>query len=222
MSRQLAPGISFCDADGTRVFLDLRRDRYFCLGPAADAAFDALVTGEQINDENEQRLLRLHDAGLLAWDEGPAVRPCGKATIGNAPLDHDASADPAWWRVFAAVLAVQRAKRNLRARGLYGACAAIAALKERQRPWLKPGRPSELANIAATFAASGRIVTTLDQCLALSLALARRCLIRNIAVDLVIGVKTRPFQAHAWVVAGDALISDRSAMVLPFTPILII
>lgn len=222
MSRHLAPGISFCDADGTRIFLDLRRDRYFCLGPEANAAFDALVTGKQIDDEQEQRLVRLHEAGLLTWERGPMVRPCGKAEIGNAPLDHETPSEPAWLRVFAAVLAVQRAKRQLRRRGLYGACAAIATLKQRQAPWLAPGQFGELADIATTFAASGRIVATLDQCLALSLALTRRCLTRKIAVDLVIGVKTRPFQAHAWVIAGDTLISDRSDTVRPFTPILII
>jgi hypothetical protein len=37
---------------------------------------------------------------------------------------------------------------------------------------------------------------------------------------MVIGVKLRPFQAHAWVVCDGSLISDPLATITPFTPIL--
>ena len=61
----LAPGISFCDAGGRHVFLDLKTDRYFCLGPAAERAFGGLVAGTPLEPSDRDHLGTLERRGLL-------------------------------------------------------------------------------------------------------------------------------------------------------------
>ena len=43
MPYRLCDQVSFCWVAGQAVFLDIRRDRYFCLAPDAEAIFRALL-----------------------------------------------------------------------------------------------------------------------------------------------------------------------------------
>ncbi|WP_298674298.1 lasso peptide biosynthesis B2 protein [uncultured Sphingomonas sp.] len=218
----LAPGISFCDAGGRHLFLDLPNDRYFCLESVADRAFAALVSGAVLDSDTRARLDRLRQSGLLvAGRDGARPHPCPPAGIGAAPLDGEELPRVGAAAVARAAFGLARAKLELRRRPLHQLCATFGAAKAALSPHRRPD-PQELAALAAAFHAAGRIVGALDQCLALSLAIARRALASGFPADLLLGVRLRPFQAHAWVLIDGVLISDRQHVVRPFTPILIL
>ena len=61
-----------------------------------------------------------------------------------------------------------------------------------------------------------------DRCLPRSIALKLRLAKLRHRTHLVIGVKDRPFGAHAWVQHGDIVLNDSLEEVRRYTPILII
>jgi hypothetical protein len=212
--------LSFCDADGRRVFLDLGRDRYFCLSDDADHAFAALAEGADLDGAAVARLETLRQKGILVAADGAGPpRPCRGGRFLHAPLDDEAPPRIGWPATLRAALLLLRAKHDLRHRPLGELCSGLASRKARLCLRARTPQPGELAAIAFTFHASGQIVGALDQCLALSLAIARRGLAQGLRSELVFGVKVRPFQAHAWVLIDNVLISDRRHVVAQFTPI---
>lgn len=223
MSLTLAPGVTFCESAGRRIFLDLPRDRYFCLAGEADRAFGALVSGEAWSAEHSDRLEPLRRDGILCC-AGTAERPqpCRPCPIRLSPLDDDDPPRLPPLGVARAALRLARAKRALSRRPLHLLCAEIAAAKAGLGDRRPDPDPADLMRLAFAFHASSRIVGALDQCLAVSLAMARRAIERGFAADLCLGVRLRPFQAHAWVTVDGMLISDRGHVVRQFTPILIL
>jgi hypothetical protein len=121
-----------------------------------------------------------------------------------------------------AAIALVRAKRWLRHRSL-GSLIEDVRQKKSELPTTAPG-PAEhiLKATAGAFRGAALVTGSLDQCLALSLAITHRLLSRGLASELVFGVKLRPFYAHAWVQSNGHLVSDRLDAVAPFTPILVI
>lgn len=223
MTLSLAPGVTFCDVEGSRVFLDLNRDRYFSLGPLADPAFDTLVRGGQPSDTERQRLDTLADTGILARQSlGEAPRPCRSVHIERAPLDEDIAIELSKMRVAKGAIAFWLAKRVHGRRGLPHTWSRFRRLKDDRLSVLRAGGASELDELAYRFDAVGRMVGALNHCVPFSLAIASACLSADLKVSLVLGVKLRPFQAHAWVVSGRTLISDRLSTVSQFTPIAIL
>lgn len=223
MSLALAPAISFCQVDGVRIFLDLDRDRYFSLGETADAAFDALLGKRRSADADNETIQHLVAAGILVEQEfGEAPRPCRAVAIDRVPLSEDYSAHAVPTRVIRTALALQLEKLRYRKDGLPRLWKRLKARKDAERACLRPGRTRELEDIAYRFEAAGRIVGSLNQCVPFSASIARACLSAGIEVELVIGVKLRPFEAHAWTVANRTLLSDRLTSVAQFTPIAIL
>jgi hypothetical protein len=223
MSLALAPAISFCHVDGARIFLDLDRDRYVCLGKAADAAFDALIKGRRSAEVDDEKIDYLVAAGILIEQEfGEAPRPCRGVAIDRAPLADEHAADVAPTRVIRTALALQLAKRRYRREGLPRLWKRLKARKAAEYSSLRVGRARELQEIAYRFEAAGRMVGSLNQCVPYSASIARACLSAGIEVELVLGVKLRPFEAHAWTVANRTLLSDHLTTVAQFTPIAIL
>jgi len=222
MTLSLAPGVSFCDVDGGRVFLDLNHDRYFSLGRVADPAFDALVRGRGPSDAELHRLEALADAGILVRDPfGEAPRACRVVRIERAPLDQDLAVDLRTMRVVRSAIAFRLAKSVYRRRGLPDVWQRFRREKDMRLSALRAGTPAELDELAYRFDAVARMVGALNHCVPFSLAIAGACLASGLKANLVLGVKLAPFQAHAWAVAGHTLISDRLPTVSQFTPIAI-
>lgn len=223
MSLALAPAISFCQVDGTRIFLDLDRDRYFSLGETADAAFDALLGERRPTDADNETIQYLVATGILVEQEfGEAPRPCRGVAIDRAPLAEDHSAHAVPTRVIRTAFALQLEKLRYRKEGLPRLWKRLKARKDAERASLRPGGAPELEDIALRFEAAGRMVGSLNQCVPFSASIARACLSAGIDAELVLGVKLRPFEAHAWAVANRTLLSDRLATVAQFTPIAIL
>jgi len=219
----LAPGTTFCEVDGSRIFLDLERDRYFSLGALSNAAFDTLLRGRQPSEAEQQRLDRLVEAGILVRDPfGEAPRPCRSVTIDRAPLDENIELHVPTLRIVRSAIAFRFAKAAYRRRGLRHAWTHLRRTKELRLSALRPGTARQLEELALRFDAVGRMVGALNHCVPFSVTIARACIASELEASLVLGVKLRPFQAHAWAVSGRTLLSDRLSTVAQFTPIAIL
>ncbi len=76
--------------------------------------------------------------------------------------------------------------------------------------------------ILSSFMRTGRLMSTQDQCLSSSIALIDQLASAHLYPDLVIGVRMKPFGAHAWVQKDDTVLNDNIDTVLPYTPILVV
>ena len=223
MGFSLAPGISYAETAGRRIFLDLRRDRYFCLGEAADAAFAARVGSGPLSPHHTNALQALAAANILVDDPlGECPRPCRTMTLTGSALDADPQPKASMLRVVPAASAIQRAKRHVRTRPLAQVCARLAAARNRVSERTDRDLNQGVSDLAASYAAAGRIVTTLNHCLPVAVAMMRQCIRSGIPARLTMDIKIQPFEAHAWVSVGKLVISDRFDTVRPFTPILIL
>lgn len=211
----LREGLTFCRVDGRFVFLDLPRDRYFCLSPAADRAFLDVAAGRA--PEALPALLRddvLRDA---PEDERPI--PCAGPAEPCASL-HDNNARVPAASVLGALCRRSACRLWLRWRPLQTVLDRVRRRKSSSGKASLP--PGEISRVAAAYRRAAMLVSAPDQCLATSLAVAWQLSGRGAAPDLILGVKLRPFQAHCWVQVGDTVVNDRLDAVRLFTPILVV
>jgi hypothetical protein len=102
--------------------------------------------------------------------------------------------------------------------------ALIERLSQRQqrlRRCRRPITPEEVKGRLASFLRLRVWFYTSDQhCLFDSLVLAVFLTKKMVPCTFVIGVSTRPFQAHSWVQFGDIVLNDTAEHVQTFTPVL--
>ncbi|MGD9711856.1 MAG: lasso peptide biosynthesis B2 protein [Thermomicrobiales bacterium] len=205
-----ATRISYSVCDDRAVFLDVERDRYFCLPSQLNQAFvRTVVDGEAMLSAHVERLRALGIERLVPGDF--ASRPDIQAipTKEIAPSDRASSM---LWASAAQWLVQSRLKRWRFARLL---------ARERGRT---PG-PSHnasdqtLANLHAAFRRASLWMGEADQCLARSIAFRMLAFRLGLAPTLVLGIKLDPFAAHCWVQMGDCVVNDSLERVRGFTPI---
>jgi hypothetical protein len=216
----LRPGVSFCEASGHLVFLDMEADRYFGLTDAAEAI---IRQGVQTPPDagHAVQIETLVGCGLLV--DAPDARPLRACTpppaprvsLMDGPLPRTEPLQTA-----TAIAALMRARLQLAVTGLAVTLRGFAARKA----VIAPGQATAdaIPTAIAAFRQSALYTRSHDQCLVRSLALARHLARRGEAVDLVIGVDVRPFSAHAWVQKGDVLLNETCDGVRGYTPILVL
>lgn len=210
----LRPGLSFCEVGNRLIFLDLRRDRYFCLLEEAEHAFRLGMRAELSGTAPELSFTSLVTA---EYESHPtACRP---------PLQLDGSCwDDACPSVGAAatlgaLVAVTRVRARL---VLHGLAATVARIEKRRH--IVPQRAAdrcEVVRAVAPFVAVSKLVSTRDACLPHSLAIVDRLVRVGQPAQLVFGVRLGPFAAHCWVQQGSLVVNDRVDVVRTFTPILV-
>ena len=211
---QLPAHIHFCEIRGERIFLDLRRDLYFRLPPAADGAFAALVDG---GAKLSRELEALATAGLLV--PPPGGRPPA-ATIHPAPMrsliEEEPGARAGWTTAPEVLTLVFRSRRAVSRKQL-------PRLIGQGRPDAPPpGAGHERLDLCVgAFLQGRRLVPIAPNCLYDSLALRQFLRRRSIHADLVIGVKLHPFGAHCWLQDGTRVLNDTVASARDFAPILV-
>ncbi|WP_168355767.1 lasso peptide biosynthesis B2 protein [Sphingomonas gei] len=221
MAHILKPGVSFCHVAGRTVFLDLRADRYFCLSPDAERSFQRLAAAGPSAPEDAKILEGLEQQGLLrAGDAHAEPRACPDVAEARSSLLDAAPIPVRPIPILLAGIALLQAPLRLR---LFGLHAAITRL-QRQKARLQPARAEQerLAHTAAAFARLRTVITTHDQCLPRSIAVAERLFAAGVRADLVLAVKLQPFAAHAWVQWLDLVVNDRVDAVRDFSPILVV
>lgn len=211
----LRKGLTFCRVDGRFVFLDLPRDRYFCLSPIADQAFRDVIAGES----PAWVAAALRD-GLLR-ETSDDTRPV--ACIPPAPPRgslHDNNQIVSRASVLGALTRRAASRVWLRARPLK---AVLDRVQERKSS--RAGvelSVAQISRLATAYRRAGMLVSAHDQCLATSVAVAWQLASLGATPHLILGVKLYPFQAHCWVQLGDVVVNDQLDAVRLFTPILVV
>jgi len=220
MTYRLSDRVSVCLLAGQAVFLDARRDRYFCVGGAAAKAVETLL--EQ-GLAHEAELAGLTKTGLIEVGEGSqAQRPCQP----NAPvrsLVEDPDVRPTgcigdYLEVAARLVA---ARRDVRRRPFASILDDLGSTKAARKA-LGNASPDPRLIVAAAFNGARRLVPVKPQCLPDSLALLAFLARRGCSADLVFGVKLRPFSAHCWVQTGEVVLNDALDHATIHTPILVV
>jgi hypothetical protein len=219
MALCLRPGISFCRVGDRLIFLDVAADRYFCLSRPAETAFLRFVErGDRLAE-----LLCLHARGLLVEQPGcPAPTPCIAPAIPELSLLDESLPAVGVMAIAAALGDLAASRWRLKVLGLNRTLGAITRRKAKVANHCSVDVSEQLRRTIGAFRGAGGIVSTLDNCLSQSVAVAGRLLRQGVRTNLVLGVRLGPFSAHCWVQHGDRLVNDRIDMVRMFTPILVI
>jgi hypothetical protein len=224
MTYRLRDDVYYCVANRQVALLDLPADRYYCLPPQAEAAFRALIQNKASDELSSPSLATLFSRGLLVEDKsGKSVPPPHEITYPAVSLVDARSAGLKWSEAAASITRRLQASaelkrapldaivRRIRLRKL----AAIAAMKR-----IESATTTERKIIS--FLSTAKFLSTRDQCLSSSIALIDYLASARCYPDLVIGVRMKPFSAHAWVQQGDIVLNDEVDAILPYTPILVV
>jgi len=220
MGYALRDGISFCFVSDRALFLDVPRDRYFCLSHKASRAFHDVVAGRNATTETCEQLV---DLGIFEpSDTGSPITPCAAPMppIRSLAENTHRTGIASRWETSRALLALGAAALRLRHRGLERALYDIRVRKSRLAD--HRNREQIIETIAQGYRGTRTVLSDQDRCLVRSLAISRRLLAAGVAPDLVLAVKLQPFQAHCWVQLGGLLINERREVVRDYTAILIV
>ena len=233
----LAQHVHACKLEGVAVFLDLHANKYISVPPHCMPQLDRSVhgfmtlgssanQGEADPADAQATIDTLLARGILTTS--PVIgRPASKPSVELArafapgqsrrtrPAIHGSHAAR-----FAAAFLYCRA--SLKFERLNAVVERIGRLHSRSRSLRKESaRLDSYVTIVETFRRL-RVYgyTANDACLLDSLVLTLFLHQYELAPIFVIGVRSRPFEAHAWVQIGDCAIDDKLESLSRFTPIL--
>lgn len=234
----LAPHVRACVHDGQVILLDLRRSRYLGLTGTRFAALASVVSGWPNPDGTTQSAAPQSSVDVDAL-AAPLLRqgllsckPSALPAHANAALPEPARSLNAEELVDSVLVDTARVLR-------FFSCSASAALSLRllslQRiahriashraqeatPTMRPANHPLRVTVAAYLRLRPLMLTAQDRCLHDSLSLLNFLGAEGWRPNWVIGVTTQPFRAHAWVQAGDLVLSDLHENVRRYTPILV-
>jgi Transglutaminase-like superfamily len=231
---RLASHVRACDCGGSVILLDLRRGRYLGVSDSVSRMLASQVDGWPVRNDPVNTAAQ-HDAmsaatqGLMSqgiltkeWvDQGPTSR------LEEASLSIDASTPPTS-RLPSAGSSLQFATSVavaawwLRCRSLQAVTSSITARRDHlltpEAESLEAMRP----RVAAYEALRPFFFTAREKCLLDSLALIMFLAKDGLLPRWVIGIKTNPFGAHAWVQCGSTVLNDQHEYVRQFRPILVV
>lgn len=222
MGYTLRPGLAACIANGRTAFLDTRADRYFCLPPAMDARFQAILRASPLR-LSEDDLGALVKQGVLLASDTMALRSAitrYPSPDREAPLLRDRHLN----LLAMAEAAIDRsvAIRDIQRQSLEHVLDTCRIKVERAQTRALPPIEGRLRSDLYAFQMSARLVTSFNQCLSSSIALTRFLSRRDHYPHLILGVRMAPFAAHAWVQSEDLVLNDTVDMASRYTPILVI
>lgn len=188
------------------IFLDLLQDRYFRLGePENSRFFAAIARGELADWHLPACLPRPH-----AW-HSPASGP---------PASDDNRLNLAG---MAAALWIQRRlERRMKTLPFHQLLIGIREMAEHRLSGDTEARAGCIPGIVADFERARLVRSAANRCVPRALALVLRCAASGARVHAVIGVKTKPFEAHCWAQFGSTVLTDPIEHVIAFKPILVV
>lgn len=237
----LAPHMRVCRLDALSVLLDLRRGRYLGLGAEQSRHLSEWVhdwpSNEHASPPEPRRdappafVTRLLDRGMLTTEaplQTTRVRlPAACHSLDTRDLSTELQVGPG--RVTRFIQATASATMWLRCRSLQAIATHLERVRgSRTKARARGASPSlngqaALAVSVATFDMLRPLAfTSRDRCLFDSLALMNLLHLDGLEARWVIGVKDRPFAAHAWVQQDDLVLNDLHEHVRRFTPILVV
>lgn len=200
--------LAWCDGDA--VFL--KAGDYICVPRRHAAALAGAIRGEPLV-ETDAVLAELREQGLLAWRD-ERLPPRAAAIVAASDLGDVALREPAHVRDYAHLL-------------IAALSVPLQLIRRRPEAWLRylpptastpRGKPEQLAR---RFLQLRGLVPASGRCLPASLLLINFLRLGGVAADLVIGVRTHPFEAHCWVETGGKVLNDEIGYCRSFSPIFV-
>lgn len=226
-----------CQADNHFVFLDLRKDKYSCLGRDQSRAMQDLLTERDgvidyidkstAAGPGETRIVQgLVDQGLLVHDKksGKTAVP-EKAEAPSDTLQLSECLRPAACRALEIshfVAAVVSASMRLRWGSMEGTVRGVERRKLACTNRSAVAGDRRMAELVAVFRALRPYYPREYLCLFDSLALVKFLAQYGICPQWVFGVKLEPFSAHCWVQEGGLVLNDTVDRVRQYTAIMVI
>ena len=221
MGFALNDGVHFCLANDQTTFIDLKSGRYLALPPASDQAFHRMLANDTMGPTDLEQIDDLLAAGVLK--PSPTDQPPRQTVPPAAPiadrLDDPARLNP--WLMARAVLIQFRVRRELRRAPLKAVLDDLAQRRQNTRVSRPLADARDAGTVISSYLQTRSIIPIKDQCLPWSMAMARYLVGLGFEAQLILGVRRKPWGAHAWVQAGDTVLSDYCDIVRPFTPILV-
>lgn len=235
----LAPHVRACAHGGQVILLDLRKGRYLGVAGTRFAPLGSAVSGWPRPDHIPPGA-PTPTSGELDALAAPLLRQ-GLLTRSPSPLHAQANAAlPEAARTLNAEELVGTAPVDAACLVRFVRCSAAAGLRLRLLPLQHIAhritmRRTQTASttqvpashdrlriaVAAYLHLRSLLLTAHDRCLHDSLSLLGFLAAEGWRPHWVIGVTTQPFRAHAWVQAGDLVLSDLHENVRRYTPILV-
>jgi hypothetical protein len=232
----IPPHVRVCPLLASTILLDLERNRYYGIGAQETRALSTLAlnwseangTATAVEQLAPDAAIAMADAligaGLLSRDA-----PAGRTAFAAGPLDLSGALTSAGHQlsrgsslrlahVASFLTALAWTLGALRSRTLYSIACEIRDRKVAANGAFDERRAVELVGIFRrlrphTFAAR-------DRCLFHSLALVRFLARHAVFPTWVIGVRAKPWGAHAWVQQGTLLLDASPEQICEYTPIL--
>lgn len=188
------------------IFLDILRDRYLCLSDEANAGFIARI------DRGE--LAAWHVPACLPKPEGWIAPRSGPPALRETPFSIAGVAAALWMQ--------RRLEFRLRTIPFHRLLAGVRDTVERRAGDGSRARTALLPAIIDDFERARLLRGAANRCVPRSLAVVLRCATHGMRAHAVIGVRSRPFEAHCWAQLGPGVLTDPLEDVAPYTPILVI
>lgn len=223
MGYALRKGVTFCIASRKVVLFDLPNCRYSGLPEATDMAFQALVESQEAADADTSALQPLIDTGLLILLENRPTRlnaQSGLGASGSLLNCRPAPVEPSL--IFAALTAQISTALDLKVQPLANIFSHVQRRRTCLENAIQPMPAVDLARVVAAFVWSRRLISSGDKCLRRSIALANHLIGCGIDCRIVIGVRMRPFAAHAWVQKDDLVLDESLEEVRRYSTILVV
>lgn len=220
MGYRFEDNVFACEASGVVIVLNLRTNRYAALPkPLADTLL-ALRNGKP-HVHMQTQLEALCKAGVLTqalgddfcWSAPDVAHPLSSVLDGSLPR---AGFFGLCWATARRLFSIVRFK----CQPLHRTIEHIRQRKLDCRVRSRHLRASLPAKHLAAFLDTRFLIPTQDRCLPWSIACLDAFAHRCADMTLVIGVRSDPFGAHAWVQQADTVLTDELDRVLPYTPIL--
>jgi hypothetical protein len=234
----IPPHVRVCPLLASTVLLDLQRNRYFGIGTRETSALATLARNwDDVNGGGTVVERLAPDVAIAMADALIDARflsseaPSDRATFVDAPVNlngvltsagHELSRETSLHTTHIAAFlgALAWTRRALRSRSLYAIACEVRDRKNVARGAFDRQLAIELVSIFRrlrphAFAAG-------DRCLFHSLALVRFMASHRVSPTWVIGVRARPWGAHAWVQQDELLLDASPEHVCEYTPILTI
>ncbi|HVZ18648.1 MAG TPA: lasso peptide biosynthesis B2 protein [Terriglobales bacterium] len=209
------------------TFLDLKRDRYFTLGPPHISLLRAIIKAPYAHDQSTAGFIsELTREGLftISRENGKPLAPAQILMPNHTLLDGFKPGDlipisemPRMLRAY--VVATGR----LRLRTLAALVECVRRRKQIDKPTRVALDPGRAKTAFFTFLRLRPLLYRQRRnCLLDSLVLFEYLASHGIFVDLVFGVRYQPFAAHSWVQYGRSSLNGRPEFLAAFRPILIV
>lgn len=223
MRGHLRNSVSFAIVGDKAFFLDLQDDRYFCLGPTANAAFVGLACRQQRSEKDQAEISALATCGLPSHRRGTVCYlQQAMVQVPTESLEESCVHPQGLSRISLAICRVLFAQAGLKMKPLHSVLDDISRRKSLLMGNSYRSNIDQLAVISSTCQAARAFLSHRERCLSWSIAVINWAIRIGCRADLIIAVRDHPFAAHCWVQCGAVVVNDSLENVRNFTPILVI